>query len=189
MRRWAWIGLAVLALSPGSARPAAQERAAVWETVSSAAPIPAEPASDLTGDQMMERYRLAVAQIQRIAGEIRSKLNSAQAARDVIRANCLGERLSQVNGLLKSGEAASVLLKEAVAAHDSESMAREYSNIIAGRKKVDELAAAADGCVGQSGGDNAPAAVETVVPELGRGSQIGSQEAPFVRPPPASPTS
>lgn len=184
MRGLAWIGLVVVALSPGSARPAAPGR----PPGPGAGAAVTEQASELTGDQMIERYRRAVAQIHELAGEVQAKLSAARAARDTIRANCLDERLGQVKGLLKSGEAAAAVLKAAADKHDSDAMAREYANIAAGRKKVDEVVAAANECVGQSAGDDSRIAIDTLQPELEEESRIEPQTVPFVRPAAASPT-
>ena len=185
MRGFALIGLLAVALVPGLSLAANQVQA----PVSGKGTAAVEKAPALTGDEMVERSRQAIAQIQKVAGDVQGKLTAAQESKDTIRSNCLGERLNQVKGLLKNGEAAAAALKTAAGKHDADAASREYAKVEAIRKKVDEVAGEAGECVGESAGGDGQTGVDVLAqPELEDASNLEQQTIPGVRPAAASPT-
>ena len=73
--------------------------------------------------------------------------------------------------------------------HDADAATREYAKVEAVRKKVDEVAAEAGQCVGESAGGDGETGVDVLAqPELEEASRLEQQTIPGVRPAAASPT-
>lgn len=83
---------------------------------------------------------------------LRKTLEIEQIARrekDVIRLNCVREKLTAVKGLLRVAEQASVALQEAAARADEEAAHYEFQRIGLAATKVRQIGAEAQGCVGE----------------------------------------
>ncbi len=132
--------------------------------------------------------RQAVAAIEKTAGEVQATFAEAQEAGDTIRANCLGERLSQLKGLVEAGKTASSALETAVGKHDDDSVTRENAKLAALRKKANEVKAGAAECVGQSEAGDGKTSVDVLAQPEYDDSPIQPQSIPFARPAAASPT-
>ncbi len=77
------------------------------------------------------------------------RLSQARKGQDVIQLNCVNEKLSAINGLVKISQTASSSLKEAIAKRDDELKQHEYSKVILAGKRVEELRLEVEGCVGE----------------------------------------
>lgn len=149
--------------------------------------------SGLSGSEKVEKARDHVDAMRSVLSDVLKKLEEARESKDVIKLNCVNAALTNVKGLLKVAEGASVLLEEAVAKREDDAAEHEFTKITISRQKTDQLRNEAEACVGDVGGDAlGETDVEVEEPEgLPPGTNV-AQDKPFVpsvvRPPAASPT-
>ena len=120
------------------------------------------------------------------------KLEEARASKDVVKLNCVNEKLTNVKGLLRISEQADISLQEAIAKKESQTAEHEYTKVTIARAKVEQLKAEAEQCVGLLAFETGPTEVIVEVPaDLPQvDPTINPPPPPPVnRPPPASPTS
>jgi hypothetical protein len=89
--------------------------------------------------------------VSRVKGALKQVLGRVEEARnekDIVKLNCVNEKLAQIKQILNVAEGAEVALQEAVAKSDSSSDA-EYSKIAIARGKAEQLRAEAEECIGQ----------------------------------------
>lgn len=128
------------------------------------------------------------------------RIDEAREEKDVVKLNCVNEKLTQMKAFLEVAEQADVALAEALATRSPGADA-EFSKIAIARTKVDGLRAESEQCAGQlSYVVDEKTIVEVMqpsdLPEGGRedldaGEARGARTArlpapPVVRPPPAS---
>jgi hypothetical protein len=113
------------------------------------APAPlATPKVVLTDAQKLEK---SAESLQRMKSSLRAVLTRVEEARnekDVVKLNCVNEKLTQVKGLLKVAEQADIQLHEALVTKDPTAEA-EFAKITIARSKIDGLKGDADQCIGQ----------------------------------------
>ena len=116
------------------------------------APAPVDPStvqkSTISGDEMLSQGREYRQQIQSITMQIQVQSEQAKADKDVIRLNCLLDKLTQVkvNGTMMDQALQS--LQECVSRHDDGAELHEYTRITIINQKVQVLRTEADACVG-----------------------------------------
>jgi hypothetical protein len=79
---------------------------------------------------------------------VTSRVEDARNEKDVVKLNCVNEKLAQIKGLLKVAEQSETALKDAVANNDPASNA-EFAKIGIAKTKVDGLGNEAQQCIGQ----------------------------------------
>ncbi|MBS2027976.1 MAG: hypothetical protein JST54_08750 [Deltaproteobacteria bacterium] len=77
------------------------------------------------------------------------KLTEAREAKDVVRLNCVNEKLTQIKGFIKIGEQADLGLQEAVAKTDSGAADHEFTKVEIAGQRVAQLRADAEACIGE----------------------------------------
>jgi hypothetical protein len=98
-----------------------------------------------------ERTRRAAEAILAMRASLRqvtSKAEDARNEKDVVKLNCVNEKLVQMKGLLKVAEQSEAALKEAIATNEQLAGA-EFAKIGIARSKVDGLGNDAQSCIGQ----------------------------------------
>jgi hypothetical protein len=98
-----------------------------------------------------EKLDAASDNLGRMKSSLKQVLTKAEAARsekDVVKLNCVNEKLTQIKSLIQVAERAEVSLHEAIAKKDG-SGDSDSSKIAIARTKVDGLRNDADQCVGQ----------------------------------------
>jgi hypothetical protein len=89
--------------------------------------------------------------VSRVKGALKQVLTRVEEARnekDIVKLNCVNEKLAQIKQILNVAEGAEIALQEAVAKGDAGADA-EYSKIAIARGKADQLRAEAEECIGQ----------------------------------------
>lgn len=76
-------------------------------------------------------------------------LQEARAAKDIVQLNCVNEKLTQIKGLLKLSEQASVKMYEAIAAYTEDVINHEFTKIWVAHQKTMLLKSEAEQCVGE----------------------------------------
>jgi hypothetical protein len=140
-------------VSTADAQPAGAGRAS--PEVPAPPPPPAPPAAPAAasseGLQGSEFLRKAADHLSRIKGAMNQVLRKVEAARnekDVVKLNCVAEKLQQVRQILLSAEGAETELQEALARDDGMADAK-YSRIALARGKAEQMGSEADECVSQ----------------------------------------
>jgi hypothetical protein len=109
----------------------------------------APPVPSRTADQ--EKLEAAADNVARMKTALKLVLGRAEQARnekDVVKLNCVNEKLTQIKALLKVAEQADVALHESLAARAGAGEA-EFSKVAITRTKVDRLRREAEECIGQ----------------------------------------
>ena len=150
-----------------------------------------ERASEVPDAEKLKRSNAAVSRMRSVLSEVLARLEDARATKDVVKLNCVNEKLTQVKGLLRISEQSDVALQEAVAKKDTTAAEHEYSKVSIARNKVDLLRTEAEQCIGQL----AFRTDENLTVEVEVPSGLPTEDptnpppppAPTNRPPPASP--
>ena len=105
--------------------------------------------SDLTFDEMTSageqyRERMGVTAVR-----IEALVEEARKDKDIIRINCLVDKLVQVRAHLNVAETAMTTMREAIARNDQGAAFHEYTRLTIVNQSVQVLGAEADTCVGE----------------------------------------
>jgi hypothetical protein len=156
-----------------------------------AAPL-AEKASEVPDREKLRRSAEALVRMRNVLKEVLGKLEEARNTKDVVKLNCVNEKLTQIKGLLRISEQSDVSLQEAVAKKESSSGEHEFTKVMIARQKVDQLRGESEECIGQLAfRTDENLTVEVEVPDdLPNLDPTRPQTPPDVigRPPPVSPT-
>ncbi len=93
--------------------------------------------------------RDAVTRIRDILGKIMGNLDEARDERDMVKLNCVAEKLAAVKGLLKISEQSETTLQVSLGRRDSESASHEFEKINIAQRKCEQLLAESEACVGE----------------------------------------
>ncbi len=104
--------------------------------------------SGLPDAQKLEKADQHIEHMKRIVKQVLVRLEDARNEKDIVKLNCLNEKLTQVKGLLRVAEQADIALQEAAARKD-ESTEAEYTRISIATAKTDQLRTEAEECIGQ----------------------------------------
>jgi hypothetical protein len=153
---------------------------------------PVERASDVPDAEKLKRSADALATMRVRLREVLVKLEEARSSKDVVKLNCVNEKLTQIKGLMRISEQADVSLQESIVKHETTSAEHEYTKVTIARQKVNQLRTETEECIGQLAfRTDESLTVEVVTPEDITGSDVTSGKTPplvSVRPPAASPT-
>ncbi len=161
------------------------------------APSPGARPVGLSDAEKLEKSAEHIARMKAAMKQILARVEEARSEKDVVKLNCVNEKLTQVKGLLKVAESADIALHEAVSVSD-EGAESEFAKIGIARTKVEALRGDAEQCIGQLAYMvDEKTTVEVQQPSnlpmssgWGRGSipPPWGGPPPVVRPPPASPS-
>jgi hypothetical protein len=87
--------------------------------------------------------------IDSAAGTVRRQLESARAARDVVKTLCLNDKLSQIDVANRSARDRQSALQSAVERSDAELANHEFTILTVLRQRVEQLTAEANQCIGE----------------------------------------
>ncbi len=157
---------------------------------------PPAQASGLTDAQKLQKSDENIDRMRVLVKQVTSRLEDARNEKDVVKLNCVNEKLTQMKAFLKVSEQADVSLQELVGRNArnraaSEAADAEFHKIGVAKAKVEQLRTDADECVAKLAFvvDNRT----TVEVETPRGLPSGDvtrrepPPPPVVRPPAASP--
>lgn len=133
-----------VAIAQGAAQP---------EDKGTATP-PAQPekgteGSNLSDPEKIRRSADAVAKMRGALKTVLVKLEEARNSKDVVKLNCVNEKLTQIKGLLRISEQSDIALQESVAKKESATAEHEYTKVSIAVVKVNQLSAEAEECIGQ----------------------------------------
>ncbi len=153
--------------------------------------VPEEKASEVPDGKKISRSAGYIGQMRGTLKLVLAKLEEARNTKDVVKLNCVNEKLTQVKGLLRISEQSDVALQEAVAKKDQTTADHEYTKVSIAQSKVEQLRGEAEQCIGQLAfRTDENLSVEMVVPTDLPGGDPTNPRTPSVTaisPPPASP--
>ncbi len=176
---------AAQAPAPGAPVPPASEPVAA-----EAAPS-REDYAQVPPEEKKRRSAEALTAMRGVLKDALGKLEEARNTRDVVKLNCVNEKLTQIKGLLRISEQADVSMQEALARSEKTTADHEFTKVMIARQKVIQLRGEAEECIGQLAFQtDQNVHVEVEVPDdLPEDPTNPSPPPPIVsRPPPASPT-
>jgi hypothetical protein len=154
--------------------------------------VQATKVDKLSDKDMLARSSEFLVQMRQALKLVLGKLEEARASKDVVKLNCVNEKLTNIKGLLRISEQADVSLQEAVAKREEQTAAHEFTKVTIARQKIDQLKAEAEQCVGMLAFETGETEVTVEEPEdlpQTDPTQTVPQPPVVSRPPPASPTS
>lgn len=165
--------------------------AASWAVAQAPRAFDSADASKVPDPQKLKTSAEAVGRMRSALKDVLQKLEEARNSKDVIKLNCVNEKLTSIKGLLRISEQSDVALQEAVARKETSSGEHEFTKVTMARSKVDQLRAEAEECIGQLAfRTDENLSVEVEVPDYLPGDPTETETPTVVQtsPPPASPT-
>ena len=113
------------------------------------ADVAAEERVELTPDEMTFKADELIKAMRAGLKEVIKVQKVARKQQDVIKLNCVNDKLLQVKQLMNIAEASSTDMVEAIAQQDIESTQHQFSQITIASEKTDGLRSEAEGCIGE----------------------------------------
>jgi hypothetical protein len=107
-----------------------------------------QPQKGTSDTDKLEASADAVARMKTSLKQVLGRVEEARNEKDVVKLNCVNEKLTQIKALLKVAEQADIALHEAVANKDPMAES-EFAKIAIARSKVEGLRADSEQCIGQ----------------------------------------
>ena len=104
-----------------------------------------------------------LARVEAIRGQIAKELQGAREARDVVRALCLNDKLSQIDVLRRAGADRMAQLQAAIARADRELADHEFTILTVQRTRAEQIASEAMQCIGSEMAFVGQTQVETTI--------------------------
>lgn len=116
--------------------------------------------------EMTSRASGAVAEMESIQSRLTTLQQQARASRDIIKLNCVNDKLLQVKQLLNIADSARVSLGEAVAAHNEGDRYHQYTVITVSSEKARALRDEAEACIGEELVFSGRASIDVDAPDI-----------------------
>ena len=144
------VSVAVAAAPLGGVAAAPPAAAAAPAPTPAFVPSAIAPAvkSSLSDAEKVEKSAEAIARMKAGLKQVLARVEDARNEKDVIKLNCVNEKLTQIKGLLKVAEQSDVALNEARASK-LPTADTEFAKVTIARGKVEGPKADADQCIGQ----------------------------------------
>ncbi len=148
-------------------------------------------AAGLPDSEKLNRSATMVTEMKETLGHVVKLLAEAREEKDVIKLNCINEKLTSIKGLIRIADQAEMSLQEAVGRAEKDSSTHEYHKIVISHQKVKILRSEAEQCIGELAFAVGKTSVEVEVDkEQVPGddpTEVELPDTPIVRPPAASP--
>ena len=175
--------------TPGADAPATSGAAAASGSASSGFDV--ANVQNVPDGEKVRRSSEALTRMRDVLKEVLVKLEEARNTKDVVKLNCVNEKLTQIKGLLRISEQADVSMQESIAKAEKQSAEHEFTKVMIARQKVEQLRAEAEECIGQLAfRTDENQTVEVEEPEGLPDDPTNPPPPPSIKtqPPPASPT-
>ena len=144
--------------------------------------------STLSGQDMLRQGAAYRANMDRVVAELQAMVEQARKQKDIIRLNCVIDKLAQVKVSMNIGDEAMQKLQQAAARNDEGSSLHEYTRMTIVNQKVQVLQNEGQTCVGAELNYVGATRVEVEAPDLPEGVTDPSLEPPPLERPPAAST-
>lgn len=108
-----------------------------------------EKAASLTDGEKREKASDSIGEMKQMLGDVLRLLKEARDQKDVIKVNCVNEKLVTIKGLLRISEQCDVALEEAIAKGEKDTATHEFHKISISHQKIKVLRTEAEQCVGE----------------------------------------
>lgn len=106
----------------------------------------------ITSDKDKLRYSEdSIQEMREALGTIQKMIEAARKEKDLVLLNCLNEKYSSINALLKVTETANILMSEALGQNNSQQGDHQFRKIVIARFKAKQFLQEANECSGDSG--------------------------------------
>lgn len=115
---------------------------------------------------MTARAGSAVGEMESIQSRLTQLQQQARSSRDIIKLNCVNDKLLQVKQLLNIADAARISLSEAVSTHNEADRYHQYTVITVSSEKARSLRDEAEACIGEELVFNGRASIDVDAPDI-----------------------
>lgn len=160
------------------------------ETGTPAVDVTVPQRADISPQEMLTQAQMYRTNMMQTSQRLNQMVDDARKQKDVIRLNCLTDKVVQSNANMNILEKALQSLQDAAARNDQGAATHEYTRITIVNQKVQILGAEAEGCVGEELQFVGATKVDVEVsPDVRKddGTQPGTLDPVYERPPAASP--
>ena len=185
--RLIWLSLLIGPVAFAQPGPGAQ-RPAPGNLPPAAVDISVPQRSTLSGQDMIRQGREYRANMDKVAAELQAMVEQARKQKDIIRLNCVMDKLAQVKVSMNIGDEAMQKLQEAASRNDDGAALHEYTRLTIVNQKVEVLQNEGQTCVGAELNYIGATRVEVEAPALPLGVTEPSLEPPPLERPPAAST-
>ncbi len=105
--------------------------------------------ANLTPQEMLEQSKEDVAAMQKGMARVVQLQDLARKQNDIIKLNCVSDKLVQIKAAINIGEASNTDLHEAIARNDDGARLHAFTKLMITTQKVQTLVTEAENCVGQ----------------------------------------
>lgn len=127
-----------------------------------------EDVEALTDDQKLERAAAKIEQMRQTVGSTQDLLESVRdGERDILKINCINEKLAAIKGFVKVSEESYVELKTAAEEGDPRATTHQYTLISVAHQRVGSLAGEARLCTGEERRFAGRSEIEVIQPRNG----------------------
>jgi hypothetical protein len=186
--RFIWLSLLVGPVALAQPGSSAAQGPAPGTVPPAATDIPGPQRSTVSGPDMVRQGREYRTNMDKVLAELQTMVEQSRKQKDVIRLNCVMDKLAQVKVSMNIADEAIQKLQEGVSRNDDGSSFHEYTRITIVNQKVQVLQNEGQTCVGAELNYIGATRVEVDAPELPAGVTDPSLDPPpLERPPVASP--
>jgi hypothetical protein len=107
---------------------------------------------DLPPEQQLSLAHQYTSRMDQSTTTVRSALEQARAARDVVKTLCLNDKLNQIDVATRSGKDRATTLAAAVTGRDKDRARHEFMILQVLKDRVDQLVKEANQCIGEEAG-------------------------------------
>jgi hypothetical protein len=93
-------------------------------------------ASQLSDSEKLENASSYLGEMKEVLGAVLELLKDAREEKDVIKLNCINEKLTSIKGLIRISEQADITLQEAVAKGEKDTATHEFHKIAISHQKI-----------------------------------------------------
>ena len=111
--------------------------------------VPGSKAADVPDSEKVNQGRAVLDRLRDVFSRVVKHLEEAREEKDVVKLNCVNEKLTAIKGLLKISEQSSVALEEAIARRDARRAQHEFEKLSIAGQKAEQLFAESEACVGE----------------------------------------
>ncbi len=106
-------------------------------------------ATQVSDKDKLSQAQATVDRLHAILKDVLKSLEEARREKDVVKLNCVNEKLTQIKGLLRVAEQSQVALQEALARADEDAAQHEFAKTTIAKQRAEQLRADAEQCIGQ----------------------------------------
>ena len=146
--------------------------------------------SQLTPQEQLAQAEIYISRMKKVQGEVEKLAKKAREDKDIIKLNCVNDKLIQIKGNMNLAEQTRDALKTAAATNDDGSRNHEFAKLTITYQKVTVLGQEAEACIGEDIAFVGQTQVDVEVdPDITKEDPTEEPDPPLpvVRPPIASP--